>query len=286
MKKIKIILLLCLISPLGSYCQTLWAASDYRCTDGVRFRNLIDSSNTIRDPDDQPMYYYYDTLGDIIITNGPEYFRKMLLGVRTLQSFIDSCEKNGIRFGPYNILMEIDEKILEPGDVDPKLLAGSPSQDSITRYPYDDRMFLCRDSLLLYERYPAEMGLGETLINVRHIRSDYVPTISRRLGFRKVLPVGIAVYQIQIDTIIIPIYYYHLYFKKPGLTIRYKAPCMFKKVVDFEKSTTNTDGGSGQYVYYDELGYPRVISHLTYEMYRDTGVRELKEVYKEWKARQ
>lgn len=283
MKKIKIILLFCLISPLGSYCQTLWAISDYRCTNGVRFRNLIDSTSTVRDPYGQPMYYFYDNGGDKIITTSHEYFRKLFLGYRTLQSFLDSCQKNGIRLDPYNIVMELDEKMLEPGNVDAKLFAPSPDRDSITRYPYDERMFLCRDSLLLYERYPAGNEPGETLINIRHLKDEYVVEFAQRLGFKDVLPVGVAVYQIKSDTIVLPNYFYHLYFKKPGLIIRYKEPCMFKKVVDFEKSTINMDGKRGQYVYYDELGFPRVISHLTYQMYKNKGVRELKEVYKEWK---
>jgi hypothetical protein len=280
MKKIKLIFLFCLIAPLASDCQTLWATADYQTKDQVRFRNLVDSAHTSYG---EAMYYFYDEGGDKIIVTGHEFWRKIIIGVRTKQFFIDSCKRSGIQFGLYTMMLEIDSPSLLPGDVDPSLYARSMDRDSITHYPFDPRLKLCRDSLFCFKKYPAPDTLGQTWINVRHLPENDVPEFCQRLGLKKTFPVGVAIYQLKIDTIVLPINFFHLYFREPGTKIRYQEPCMFKNVVNFEKSTINIDGGKGQYVYYDNLGFSRVISHVTYEQYKINGVRELKEVYAEWK---
>jgi hypothetical protein len=262
--------------------HVIWIISDYENSEFFRPKNYIGRSAIMyyeadslrKDSIGLIFSWYWNEVGDRSPITEEEYNRKEMLGVPNISTFTDSSYDNKSQ------IIGLSRGGFLPGGVDP-MLAVKTAQDSITHDPYDERLKLYRDSLRLWQKFlpvPISKYLWR---NVRHLDKEGIRCFSYNLGFDSIMPVGVDVFQIGIDTILLDGLYFHVYFKEPG-AVRYSLPCMFPNVVDFEKETATVGSGRGQCVYYDLIGYPKVLTPEEFERRKLIGTKELLDARREY----
>lgn len=216
-------------------------------------------------------YFYWNHIGECHVITEHEYQRKEKIGIQQICFIPDSVILESLpglrismlKLNPNNEIL----RSLNPG-----------KKRIVTHDPYDDRIQRSRNEQMYYEKYGGYEIDPKFWSNIRYVDSSQIEALGNTLKFDSIMPSAYAVYDVEIDTIIFS--FYHIYFKQP-VKVVYEPPCMFRDVIDFEEKTPDYKGGYGQYVYYDIVGYSRVITEGEYQRMQLVGVRNLKEVRKE-----